>query len=160
MRLLRRFHDLGQNAAHVLGMDEEYERAMRADARLAEHPRALGLELGLGGTDVRHLEADVVLAAERLALQEFDDRRIRTQRLDQLDLRIGRVDEAHADALRRQVKRLSVRLGSEHRPIKLKVPLDRRSRHADMVEAAEAHVPSTVTLVVTELAMKQASCAL
>ena len=72
--MVRRLHDLGEHAAHVLGMDEEHRRAVRADARLAEHARALGFELGLGGVDVGHLEADVVLAAERVLLEELRDR--------------------------------------------------------------------------------------
>ena len=36
------------------------------------------------------------------------------KRLDQLDLRIGRVDKADAHALRGQVERRAVRLGAEH----------------------------------------------
>src|SRR5438045_208268 len=100
----RRFHDLGQDAAHVLRVDEEDERPMRADARLAEHPRTLGFELGLGGVDVGHLEADMVLPAERVLLEESHDRRALAERLDQLDLRIGSVDETHAHALRRKIE--------------------------------------------------------
>lgn len=35
MRLLRAFHDLGQRAAHVLGVEEEDRRAMRPDPRIS-----------------------------------------------------------------------------------------------------------------------------
>src|SRR5688572_27171332 len=129
-------------------MDEKYRRAVGADARLAQHPRALRLELGLRRLDVGHFEADMVLAAHWIALEEFDDRRVRAERLDQLDLRIGRVDEAHANALRGQVERLAVRLGSEHRAVEIEALLDRRRRDSDMVESAELHAPSTVTFVV------------
>src|SRR6476659_10385333 len=156
---LRRLHDLGEDAAQVLGVDEEDQRPMGADARLTEHAGALGLELGLGGVDVGHLEADMVLAAERIALEELHDRRVLAQRLDQLDLRIGRVDEADADALRGEVEGGAMRLGAEHGPIGVEALLDRRRRNADMVEAAEFHW-SIVTSVVTLFAMKQASCAL
>ena len=98
-----------------LGWTKKTERPVRADARLAEDARALGLELGLGGVDVGHLEADVMLAAERVLLEELRDRRVFAQRLDQLDLAVGRIDEADAHALRGQVERLAVRLGAEHR---------------------------------------------
>src|SRR6478672_2060413 len=152
------FHDLREDPAHVLGVDEEDQRPMGADARLTEHAGALGLELGLGGVDVGHLEADMVLPAERIALEELHDRRVLAQRLDQLDLRIGRVDEADADALRGEVEGGAMRLGAEHGPIGVEALLDRRRRDANMVEAAEFHW-SIVTSVVTLLAMKQASWA-
>ena len=45
---LRRLHNLGQNPAHVLGMDEENQRAVRADAGGAEDALAERLELGAG----------------------------------------------------------------------------------------------------------------
>ena len=71
MLAFRRLHDLDQNAAHILGVDEEHQRAVRADAGLAEHARALGLELGLGGVDLGHFEADMMLPAERVLLEEL-----------------------------------------------------------------------------------------
>ena len=55
-------------------MDEEDQRPVRADARFAEDARALGFELGFGGVDVGHFEADMVLPAERVLLQELHDR--------------------------------------------------------------------------------------
>src|SRR6185369_14243986 len=137
--VLRALHDLGQDAAHVLGVDEEDERPVRADARLAEDASAFGLEFGLGRVDLGHLEADVMLPAERVLLEELHNRRIRTQRFDQLDLAIGGVDEADPYALCRKVERLAMRLGAEHVAVELEAPLDRRRRHADMVEAAEFH---------------------
>src|SRR6185503_925264 len=80
----RRLHDLGQHAAHVLGVDEEDERPVRADARLAEDPRAFLLELGLRRVDVGDLEADMMLPAQRVLLEEIRDRAILAERLDQL----------------------------------------------------------------------------
>ena len=68
-----RLHDLGEDATHVLRVHEEDERTVRADARFAEDAGALGLELGLGSVDVRHLEADVMLAAERILFEELPD---------------------------------------------------------------------------------------
>src|SRR3546814_6638949 len=85
MRLFRRLHQLHQNAAHIPGMHEDDGRAVRADARLAQHLGALRLHLGLGGVDVRHLEADMMLPAARVLRQEAVQRRILSQRLDQLD---------------------------------------------------------------------------
>src|SRR3546814_7609070 len=83
------------------------------------------LHLGLGGVNIGHFEADVVLSARRVLLEELHDRRVLAQRLDQLDLAVGRIDEAHTHALRRQVERLvdlrrakqdrkSTRLNSSH----------------------------------------------
>ena len=71
MRGLRRFHDLGQDSAHVLRVDEEDQSAMRADARFAEDAGALGFEFGPGGVDLRDLEADVMLSSERVLLEEL-----------------------------------------------------------------------------------------
>src|ERR1044072_2619699 len=127
----RSFHYFRQHAAHVLGMDEEDERAMRADARLAEDARALSLEFGLGGVDLGHLEADVMLPAERVLLEELHDRAILAEWLNQLDLVVGRVDEAAADPLGGQVERRAMRFGVEHVAIGFEAPFDRRRRHAD-----------------------------
>src|SRR5438309_11896470 len=102
--MLRSFHNFREHSAHVLGMHEEDTCPMRPDARFAEDARALGFELGLGGVDVGDLEADVMLSAERVLLEEFCNWRVFPERLDQLDLRIGRVDEAHADSLRGEVE--------------------------------------------------------
>src|SRR5688572_19616789 len=55
MLALRSLHQLDQHAAHVLRMDEDHRRAVRADAGLAQHLRALRLHLGPGFMDVRHL---------------------------------------------------------------------------------------------------------
>ncbi len=62
MRLLRRLHNLSQNPAHILGMEEEYQRPMRANAGLAQHALAHGLKLGLGGVDIGHFIAHMMLA--------------------------------------------------------------------------------------------------
>ena len=59
----RRLHDLRQHPAHVLGVDEEDERAVCADARFTEDAGVLGFELRLGEVNIRYLEANVVLAA-------------------------------------------------------------------------------------------------
>src|SRR5690348_6962570 len=53
-----RFHDLGQHAAHVLRVDEEDQRPMRADARLAEHLAALSFEPCLGRVNVGYFVAE------------------------------------------------------------------------------------------------------
>ena len=65
MRVFRRFQNLGQHAAHILGMDEENQRAVRAESRLAEHCAALGLKPCLGFVDVGHFIAEMVLPARR-----------------------------------------------------------------------------------------------
>ena len=100
--------------------------------------RALGLELGLGGVDVGHLEADMMLPAGRVLGEEPRDRRVLAQRLDQLDLAVRRVDEADPHALRAagRTARGSTVAPSRSRYIAIAL-LDRRRRDADMVEAAE-----------------------
>jgi hypothetical protein len=42
----------------------------------------------------------MMLAALRIAFEEFDDRRIRAERLNQLDLAVGRIDEADPNGSR------------------------------------------------------------
>ena len=187
-------HDLGEDSAHVLGVDEEDGGAVGADARFTEDARALGFELGLGGVDVGDLEADVVLAALRVLVEKPRDRGAVAQGLDQLDLAVGRVDEADADALRGKVKGGAVPLGAEHLAVELEAVLDRGRRDADVVQSSQFHFAhrhpervsgpiveapvalrrkwmlkqvqhdggglcSTVTSVVTLLAMKQSWCA-
>ena len=83
---LRRLHNLGQNPAHILGMDEENQRAVRADAGGAEDALAERLELGAGLGDVGHFEAQVMLPAERVLGEEACERGVLAERLDQLDL--------------------------------------------------------------------------
>jgi hypothetical protein len=92
-RVLGRFHELDQHAAHVLGVNEDDQRTMGADARLAQHGGALGDQAVAGLVDVLDLEADVVLAALGVLGQEAVDRRGLAIGLDQLDLAVGQVDE-------------------------------------------------------------------
>src|SRR3546814_7939105 len=84
-------------------------------------------------------EADVVLSARRVLLEELHDRRVLAQRLDQLDLAVGRIDEAHTHALRRQVERLVDLRRAKQADVHFDRFLDRRRRNADMVEATDRH---------------------
>ena len=89
-------NEFDQNSAHVLRMEEDDRHAVGADVRLAS-PKdggALGPHLVAGGQDVRHLETDVVLAAARVLVQEVLNERVVATSLDQLDLRVGQIDEA------------------------------------------------------------------
>src|SRR5262249_48280231 len=96
-------------------------------------------KLGLGRVDLGHFEADMVLAAERVLLEELHDWRAFPERLDQLDLGVGRVDETDPDALCGQVEGRAMRVRAEPRAVELKALLDRWRRDADMVQAAEFH---------------------
>src|SRR3712207_4513422 len=102
----RRLHQLHQDPAHVLGVDENNRRAMRPDPRLAKHFCTLRLHLPLGLVDVRNLEAHMMLATRGVLHEEGDEGRALAQRLNQLDLAVRRIDEADADTLRRQIERL------------------------------------------------------
>src|SRR5208282_1555125 len=93
--------DLDQRAGEVFRVQEQDRLAMGADLRLAvaEHPRALGLELVAGGDDVSDLVAEMMHAAFGIALEEFCDRRIGAQRMQQFDLGVGEFDERHRHAV-------------------------------------------------------------
>src|SRR5687768_1564594 len=107
-------------------MYENDQSAVCADAWLAEHLGALGLQFGLGGVDVGHLEADMVLSAGRISGQKVMQRAVLAQGLDQLDLAVGRIDEADPYPLRRQVEGLVDRRRAEHVAIERDALLDRR----------------------------------
>src|SRR5215217_6776439 len=96
-------------------MQEEDRRAVSADAGLAraEDGRALGAQGVAGRQDVLDLETDVVLAALGVLRQEAVDRAVLAQRLDQLDLAVGKVDETDTHPLRRQVEGLMRLRGPE-----------------------------------------------
>lgn len=70
---LWRFHNLGQHPAHILGMHEKNQCAMRANPRLAQNAFAQALELGLGGVDVGHFVTDMMLPTRRVLLKERRD---------------------------------------------------------------------------------------
>ena len=79
--MVRRFHDLGQHAAHVLRVDEEHRRSVRPNARLAQYPRALRFKRRLGGVNVgprayrwNPVEPATVLTQAREAAQGKDVR--------------------------------------------------------------------------------------
>src|SRR3546814_13799855 len=81
----------------------------------------------------------MMLPAARVLRQEAVQRRILSQRLDQLDLAVGGIDEAHPHPLRRQVERL-VDLGrAQHVAIERDALLDRWGGDPDMVQAAQFH---------------------
>ena len=161
--VFRRFHDFRKHALHVLGMDEKDRRAVRADARRAKNTLAEALKFLACRSDIGHFKADVMLPAQRVLLEKVFDRRAVVKGLDQLDLRaihtrIGRrIDEADLHALLGQVERL-LNICSTHRVTIMRDRLyDRRRCHADVIETSQFHY-STTTSVLTELAMKQASC--
>ena len=57
------------------------------------------------GVDVGHFETDLMLPAERVLREEPVDRRVRAERLDQLDLRVRCINETHSHPLRGEVER-------------------------------------------------------
>ena len=113
----RCFHDLRQNPSHVFGVNKEDQCPVSTDARIAENPRTLGFEFGFGSMDIGHFEAQVMLSAERIFLEESGDRRRFAKRLDQLDLGVRSADEANPDTLRGKVECRSVGVRSKDRPV-------------------------------------------
>src|SRR5882762_3722656 len=73
--------ELDERAGEVLGAQEDHRLAVRPDAGLAiaQHAGAGTPEPVAGGEDVLDLEADMVDAARRVALQELADRRALAQ---------------------------------------------------------------------------------
>src|SRR5262249_31693373 len=71
-------------------MKKQDRFAVRTDLRfaVAENARTLRLELLTGHANVRYFVANVMNAAVGIALKEFCDRRVRSQRLAELDLGI------------------------------------------------------------------------
>src|SRR5258708_2741978 len=67
--------EFDQRAREVLGMQEQHRLVMRADLgfAVAQHPRALGLELVAGGVDVLDLVPDMVDAAVGIAGEKVGD---------------------------------------------------------------------------------------
>src|SRR5262245_4611150 len=93
--------ELDQRAAEILRMQKKYGLAVGADFQLAvtKHTRALSFEHVSGRANVPHLVAEVMNASVRIAFKKFSDRRIRSQRLKKLDLRVGQRYENGGNAV-------------------------------------------------------------
>src|SRR5689334_6116567 len=115
-------------------MDEEDGSAVRSDPRFAKNARSPRFEFGFGSVDFRYLEADVMLSAQRVLLQEFCDRRVFVQRFDEFDLAVRRVDKADTDTLDGEVESGAVRLSSEHVSIEFEALFYGRRCDADVIE--------------------------
>ena len=94
---------------------------MGADPRFTKDARTPVLHDRHRFVYVIHLEADMVLAAFRVLLDEIVDRAVFIQRLDEFDLAVGQVHETDLHALRRHVERL----GNVGRAIERPVSVDR-----------------------------------
>ena len=161
--VFRRFHDFRKHALHILGMDEKDRRAVRTNACGAKNTLAYCFEFLPRRSDIWHFEADVMLAAQGILLEEVIYRGTVIKGLDQLDLRpiharIGRrIDEADLHALLWQVEGF-LDICRTHRVTIMRDRLCDRGRcYADVIETSQFHY-STTTSVLTELAMKQALC--
>src|SRR5690606_30579310 len=71
---MRRLHDLGQHPGHVLRVHEEHRRPVRPVSSWPEKALAHRLELGPRRGNVGHLERQVMLPTERVALKVRGDR--------------------------------------------------------------------------------------
>jgi hypothetical protein len=83
---------------------EQHRLAVGADLRIAvaQHPRTFRDQLVAGRDDVRHFVADMMDAAVGVALNEFRDRRVLTERLDELDLGVRQCCKHRNNAMLRQ----------------------------------------------------------
>jgi len=70
MPLFGRFHDLGEHALHVFGVDEEDRSAMRAGDGGAKDTLALPLKPRACFFDILNFKAHMVLSAERVLGEE------------------------------------------------------------------------------------------
>src|SRR6476619_4241923 len=117
-----RLLDLDQRTEKVLRMQEQHRLAVRADLRIAvaKHARALRFQPVARGENVIDLIADVMDAAVRIALEEFRDRGVLAERLEQLDLGVRQRDEHRVHTVIRlrhhggdiRAERIAVKLGS------------------------------------------------
>src|SRR6516165_136875 len=138
--------DLDQRPGKILRMQKQDRLAMRADLGLAisEHPSPF-LDQGIaGGDDVGDLVADMVDAAVGIALQEFCDRRLVAQRLDELDLGVGQRHEDGDNAMLGQ--RYGLRdLGTEGCAVDSGRLLGVLHSNRDMIEPTQHRLSSTQT---------------
>src|SRR5580698_452872 len=87
--------DFDQRAGEVLWVQKQHRLTMSADFRVSvpEHAPAGSFELVAGGDDILNLIAEVMYAAVRIAIEKLGDRRVRAQRMQEFDFRIGQFDE-------------------------------------------------------------------
>src|SRR3984957_14665730 len=87
--------DFDQRAGEVLWVQKQHRLTMSADFRVSvsKHAPARSFELVAGGDDVLNLIAEVMHAAVRIAIEKLGDRRVRAQRMQEFDFRVGQFDE-------------------------------------------------------------------
>ena len=107
--------------------------------------------LGDRVVDVSHLEADVVLPAGRVLRKEADERRIVTQRFDQLDLAVGQVHEADINALLRHRLGFGDVGGAQHVAIQLHGLGDGGGRDPDMVQSSDHDLGIDLSIAAREI---------
>src|ERR1700712_1639345 len=90
--------------------------------------------------DVGNLEADMMLPAGRVLCQEAMDRAVLAIGLDQLDLAVGRVDEADPHALGRQIEGLVDLRRAKQVAVERDALLDRGGGDTDVVQTADDHI--------------------
>lgn len=141
-----RFHDFGQHPAHILRVDEENRRAVRAGAGGTKDALAHRLEPRARLGNVGDFETDMMLPAIGVLRQKAVDRRLRAQRLDQLDLgavhgtvSAGGVDKTNFHPLSGHVEGIMDPRRTHDVAPEDDAVGDRRRRHADMVEPVEFH---------------------
>ena len=82
-------------------MQKQHGLAVRADlgSAVAEHAGTLSLQLVARCNDIFDFVAYMVNSAVGRFFEKFRDRRIRPERLEQLDLGVGKLDENDGDAM-------------------------------------------------------------
>ncbi len=103
---------------------------------IAQDPRPLLRQLVARGTDVGDLVADMVDPAAGIAGEKSGDRRRLAERVDELDLGVGQLDEDHGDAvLRLRQRRRHER--TERLAIEPRRGIEVGHGDGDMIEAAD-----------------------
>ena len=115
---------------------------MSADIGFArsQNGRALRHHRIARSDNVGHFEAQMMLAAPGIAFEEFVDRAVIAQRLEQFDLGIGQMHEGDANPQMREVLRLCRIVRAVELGIGRLGGLDIRHGHADMVQASDFHL--------------------
>jgi len=98
--LFWRFFEFEEDARCIVRVHEAHRIAVRTDFRLlVQHPNIPTACILHRCIDVAHIHTNVMYAAALILLEEVCDRRLVAERFQQLELRVGELDEDYALAV-------------------------------------------------------------
>src|SRR3546814_17586707 len=96
-----RYNQVNEYASQSLEWDKNNSRPVCPDSRFTQNFRAVGFHFCVGYMNICNFKTTMMLSALRVLFQKLGNRAILTQGLDQFDLTVGRINEAHPYALGR-----------------------------------------------------------